>query len=115
MHATRWKLSLVLAGILSLGSHWARAQFVDPMECLPPVGQGMWEIAAANLARAYRDDPTAANKEKMCTRFRSTIEVYQNAAEGCRRSTCKDVNFKKSCARVNEKVAFWQKRTKEEC
>lgn len=75
----------------------------------------MWEIAASNLARAYRDDPTAARKEAMCFRFRSTIEVYANAAEACRTSTCKEASFKKRCATVMEKVGFWQKRTKDEC
>ena len=115
MQAARWTVSIALAALFSLGTRAALAQHVNPLECLPPAGQGMWEIAASNLARAYRDEPTAANKEKMCTRFRSTIEVYQKAAEGCRRSTCNDINFKSACARVNEKVAFWQKRTKEEC
>ena len=106
---------LLLVAVLSFGPQTARAQYVSPLECLPPAGQGMWEIAATNLARAYRTDPTAENKEKMCFRFRSTIEVYANAVEGCRRSTCKDDSFRKRCATVREKVVFWQKRTTDEC
>lgn len=106
---------LFLVAVLSFGPQTARAQYVGPLECLPPAGQGMWEIAASNLARAYRTDPTAENKEKMSFRFRSTIEVYVNADEACQRSTCKDDSFKKRCATVREKVVFWQKRTTEEC
>ena len=115
MLAARWKFLLVLAGVLWLGSQAAPAQFVDPMECLPPTGQGMWEIAATNLARAYREEPTAARKQEMCARFRSTIDVYQKAAAACRRSTCKEASYKKSCARVNERIEVWKQRTKKEC
>lgn len=93
----------------------AHAQYGDPLNCLPPIGQGMWEIAATNLARRYRSEATAENKAAMCNRFRSTVEVYDKAVAACRKSTCTEASFKNSCARAREKAAAWRKRTKQEC
>lgn len=93
----------------------ASAQSIDPLRCLPPAGQGMWEIAATNLAHRYRTEPTAENKTAMCNRFRSTVDVYAKADEACRRSTCTEASFKSSCARVKERMTAWRERTKKEC
>src|ERR1044071_8788246 len=111
----RAALIIACAAGLLMAAPEARAQYGDPLNCLPPAGQGLWEIAATNLARRYRQEPTAENKTAMCQRFPSTIDVYQKADAACRQSTCADASFKDSCKRAKEKVATWSKRTKEEC
>lgn len=107
-------LCALYAGLTFVPEH-AAAQFVHPVNCLPPVGQGMWEIAATNLARRYRSTPTPENREAMCDRYKSTIKVYEDAVEGCKWGDCKETSYVQACARVKEKVVYWHKRTKEEC
>jgi hypothetical protein len=107
-------MALFAAGLWA-GVPEARAQYGDPLNCLPPAGQGMWEMAATNLSRRYRSDPTAENKAAMCNRFRSTVDVYDKAVQACRKSTCTTREFKSSCANARDKAAAWRKRTKEEC
>ncbi|MGH2549289.1 MAG: hypothetical protein ACRDHN_07855, partial [Thermomicrobiales bacterium] len=69
----RLTISAALASIAFM-PQFAAAQFVHPFRCLPPAGQGMYEIAAANLKRQYQAEPTAEHKEKMCGRYASTIK-----------------------------------------
>lgn len=107
-------IAAVLAST-ALGGAQVAAQNADPLRCLPPTGQGLYEIAASNLAMRYRDEPTAENKQAMCNRFRSTIVVYEKAVDACGRSDCKETKFLESCARAKTKAAHWRKRTDEEC
>lgn len=111
----RLKFLLWLVLSLTLSSQLAHAQYVDPLQCLPPTGQQLYEIAANNLTRNYKDNPTPANKSKMCTRFKSVVKVYQNAVTACARSSCQEEGFHETCARKAEKLKEWKEKYAYNC
>lgn len=107
---------MVATGLSTLSAMTAtRAQGPDPFHCLPPTGQRLHEIAATNLAKTYREEPTAKNKKAMCNRFRTTAEVYAKAYAACRKNTCEDPGYIKNCEAQNDKAVAWRKRMQSEC
>jgi hypothetical protein len=108
-----WLGAAALAAALPAGV--AEAQYKSPFHCQPPMGQQMFEIAANNMGRRYRGQPTPANKQTMCNSYRRVVNVYEKAVKYCRDSDCGEDAFKTICARREDKLAEWRRKHQAAC
>ena len=104
---------IVLIGLAEIPT--ARAQGPDPFHCLPPATTRLWIIASNNLARRYRDNPTAENKAAMCKRFADTVVTFDKAFIACSKNTCRDRDYIANCRKQKTTADQWRKRVKKEC
>lgn len=93
----------------------AEAEYQDPFHCRPPMGQGLFEIGANNMAFKYRREATAANKQTMCNSYRKVIAAYVNAVSYCRQNTCTTAEFREICAEKQGRLHQWREKNREAC
>jgi hypothetical protein len=91
------------------------AQEADPFHCQPPMGQPLYEIRVRNTAAQYREEPTAANKAKMCTAYAAAVRVFRSAVDACQKSSCEEEAFRDVCAKREQKLAELTERQRSEC
>ncbi len=110
------KIYLIIIGsVFSLFLDSARAEYQSPFHCMPPMGQQMFEIAAMNMTRAYRENPSAATKAKACNAHKKVVKVYKDAVKVCETDNCNEAQFLETCARKSEKLAQWKENSSIVC
>ncbi len=111
--ARRGGLVLALAWAALSAAQAASAQ--DPFHCRPPMGQQMAELRVINASQTYREQPTPANKVRLCQALDWAVKVHADAVAYCGRSSCDEDQFREVCAKRGQKLGELRARRRADC